>query len=80
MENNNDPRRFLYGWVTQWNPFRGKYECTNRDNYFKLFNGGDRTPILESVSRSKIEAIIIECEGRRDRVIKFKEGLKDGID
>lgn len=76
-EDKNDPRRFLYGWIFQWNPFRQLYECTNRDNYFKLFNGGDRTPILESSRIDSIQSVIMKCEGRMDKIIEFKKNMEE---
>lgn len=79
MQNNEDPKRFLYGWLIQYNPFKGNYEATNRDNYFKLFNGGDRTPIIESSKIETIETIIIRCEGKMEKLIKWKESIKEDL-
>lgn len=73
---NNYGKEHLYGWIITYNPYKGVYLATNRDNYAKLFSQVESEAIIKSVSISALEEMIIKNEGDLRRVIENVKNLK----
>lgn len=66
-------KKYLYGWVTTYNPFENIYLAANRDNYHKLFSDIKDESVLKSSTHEALEEVIMKCEGDLHKILKLIE-------
>lgn len=62
-------KKLLHGWIMTWNDYLGVYCAVDRDNYNKLFNGGDG--VIKSKDINTLQELIMRTGGNPEKLKKL---------